>query len=84
LMLKLARFPEAVAHAALARAPHMVANYLRELAAELHGLYDSPPRIEILCTDDALRNARLSLMAATRQVLKNGLALLGVSAPEAM
>jgi arginyl-tRNA synthetase len=84
LLLKLARFGEAIQQSALARAPHMIANYLRELAAELHGLYDSPPRIEILTSDDHLRNARLCLMTATAQVIKNGLALLGVSAPETM
>jgi arginyl-tRNA synthetase len=84
LMLRLTRFVEMLQLAAAARAPHMVANYLRELAAELHGLYDSPPRVEILATDTHLRNARLCLMRATAQVLKNGLSLLGVSAPERM
>jgi arginyl-tRNA synthetase len=84
LMAALTRFPEAINNAAHSRAPHIIANYVRDLAAQLHGVYDSPPRLEILSSDAQLRNARLCLMAATRQVLKNALALLGVSAPEAM
>jgi arginyl-tRNA synthetase len=84
LMTALNRFSEIINNAAQLRAPHIVANYVRDLAALLHSVYDSPPRLEILCADDALRNARLCLMAATRQVIKNALALLGVGAPESM
>jgi arginyl-tRNA synthetase len=84
LITQLGLFPETVAKSAQERAPHRVVNYLRELAALLHGVYDAPPRLEILAVDDCLRNARLALMAATRQVLQNGLKLLGVSAPESM
>jgi arginyl-tRNA synthetase len=84
LLSLLARFPEQIQTSASMRAPHVIANYLRELAAQLHGLYDSPPRVEILCPEAELRNARLLLMHATRTVLKNGLRLLGVSAPETM
>ena len=84
LIAALARFPEVLSAAANQRAPHLVANYLRDLAASLHSLYDSPPRLEILCTDAALRSARLVLLEATKQVLQSGLSLLGVSAPERM
>jgi arginyl-tRNA synthetase len=84
LVAAIGRFSEVINSAANARAPHILANYVRDLAAQLHGVYDSPPRIEILSADTALRNARLALMAATRQVLKNALALLGVSAPDSM
>lgn len=84
LIAVLARFPEVLISAANQRAPHLVANYLRDLAANLHSLYDSPPRLEILCADPALRNARLVLLEATKQVLQSGLSLLGVSAPERM
>ena len=61
--------------------PHLVAQYLRELANAFHGWYHASP---VLVEDAALRNARLSLALATRQVLANGLDLLGVSAPESM
>ncbi len=84
LITHLGLFPECVAKSATERAPHRIANYLRELAAQLHSVYDAPPRLEILSTDDGLRNARLALMAATKQVLRNGLKLLGVSAPDKM
>ena len=84
LIAAIGRFSEVINSAANTRSPHIIANYVRDLAAQLHGVYDSPPRLEILCADPALRNARLALMAATRQVLKNGLALLGVCAPDSM
>ena len=84
LIAAIGRFSEVINSAANTRSPHIIANYVRDLAAQLHGVYDSPPRLEILCADAGLRNARLALMAATRQVLKNGLALLGVSAPDSM
>ena len=75
------RFPEVVESAADNRAPQLLANYLRELAAAFHGFYNALP---ILTAEEELRNARLGLAAATRQVLANGLGLLGVSAPESM
>ena len=84
LIAAIGRFSEVINSAANTRSPHIIANYVRDLAAQLHGVYDSPPRLEILCSDPGLRNARLALMAATRQVLKNGLALLGVGAPDSM
>ncbi len=84
LIAAIGRFSEVINSAANTRSPHVIANYVRDLAAQLHGVYDSPPRLEILCSDPSLRNARLALMAATRQVLKNGLALLGVAAPDSM
>ena len=84
LIAAIGRFSEVINSAANTRSPHVIANYVRDLAAQLHSVYDSPPRLEILCSDAGLRNARLALMAATRQVLKNGLALLGVAAPDSM
>lgn len=84
LLLQLARWPETVQNAAAQRAPHLVPNYLRELAQLLHAYYDAEPRIEILSEDAALRGARLALCAATRQVLANALDLIGVRAPEQM
>jgi arginyl-tRNA synthetase len=81
LMLKLAQYPEMLTHAALGFAPHDVAFYLRELAASYHSYYDSE---RILVDEQPLRLARLALVAATRQVLHNGLAMLGVSSPTKM
>ena len=81
LMLKLAEFPDMLTRAAAERAPHDVAFYLRDLAAAFHGYYAA----ERFLVDDApLASARLALLAATAQVLRNALALLGVSAPQAM
>ena len=81
LMLLLARYPEMLGHAAAGFAPHDVAFYLRELAACYHSYYDVE---RILVDDEALKLARLSLVAATAQVLQNGLAVLGVGAPRKM
>jgi len=81
LMQQLAAFPETVAAAADEFAPHAVAFYLRTLAGEFHGYYNAE---RILVEDPGLRDARLALAAAVRQVLANGLALLGVGAPEKM
>ncbi|HET6604946.1 MAG TPA: arginine--tRNA ligase [Xanthomonadaceae bacterium] len=81
LLNELLRFPEVVEAAAGNRAPQLVATCLRELAAAFHTYYNAHP---ILVEDDELRNARLGLCLATRQVLANGLRLLGVSAPESM
>ena len=77
----MSRFPEVIEEAALARMPHQVGFYLRELANHFHAYYNSH---QILVEDAALRDARLNLISAVRQVLRNGLRLLGVSAPESM
>ena len=81
LMQRLAEFPDLLASAAHEIAPHAVAFYLRELAGEFHSYYNAE---RILVEDEATRMARLALCAAVRQVLANGLALLGVRAPERM
>jgi arginyl-tRNA synthetase len=81
LMLKLADYPEMLARAAADFAPHDVAFYLRELAAAFHSYYAAE---RFLVDDAALARARMALLAATAQVLRNGLALLGVSAPTQM
>ncbi len=81
LLLTLIRYPEMLEQAASARAPHLVAHFLRELAAAFHGYYNGVP---LLIDEPSLRNARLSLCRATRLVLADGLALLGVSAPVRM
>jgi arginyl-tRNA synthetase len=81
LIARLARYPEALEAAALAHEPHQLAHFLRELAADFHLYYNSHT---FLVEDAGLRDARLNLIDATRQVLANGLKLLGVSAPESM
>ncbi|MFZ3160375.1 MAG: arginine--tRNA ligase [Rhodoferax sp.] len=81
LMLLLAKYPDMLSAAALGFAPHDVTFYLRELAACYHSYYDAE---RILVDDEALKRARLALVAATAQVLRNGLAVLGVSAPRKM
>ena len=81
LMLLLARYPEMLTAAALDNAPHDVTFYLRELAACYHSYYDAE---RILVDDETVKLARLALVAATAQVLHNGLAVLGVSAPQRM
>ncbi len=81
LMLQLARYPEMLTAAAQDFAPHDVTFYLRELAASYHSYYDAE---RILVDDPVVKHARLALVAATAQVLHNGLAVLGVSAPEKM
>jgi arginyl-tRNA synthetase len=81
LMLELARYPEVLTAAATDFAPHDITFYLRDLAAAYHSYYDAE---RILADDPAVRRARLALVAATAQVLKNGLRILGVSAPEHM
>ncbi|HYL89257.1 MAG TPA: arginine--tRNA ligase [Burkholderiales bacterium] len=74
-------FPETVANAAREAAPHDIAFYLRELAAQFHSYYNAE---RILVDDEDLRIARLALCAAVRQTLANGLSLIGVSSPEKM
>ena len=81
LMVELARYPEVVETAATNLEPHLVAQYLRELAGALHSYYHEHKWI---VDDTGLRNARVTLALATRQVLRNGLDLLGISAPEKM
>ena len=81
LMLELARYPEMLTAAAQDFAPHDVTFYLRELAASYHSYYDAE---RILVDDPVVKHARLALVAATAQVLHNGLAVLGVSAPQKM
>ncbi|MDE2080445.1 MAG: arginine--tRNA ligase [Burkholderiales bacterium] len=81
LMLKLAEYPEMLTRAATERAPHDVAFYLRDLAAMFHAYYAAE---RVLVADPALAGARLALLAATAQVLRNALAVLGVSAPTAL
>jgi arginyl-tRNA synthetase len=78
-MLLLATYPAMLAAAARDFAPHDVTFYLRELAASYHSYYDAE---RILVDDDAVKKARLALVSATAQVLHNGLAVLGVSAPQ--
>jgi arginyl-tRNA synthetase len=80
-MLKLAEYPGMLTRATAELAPHDVAFYLRDLAATFHSYYAA----ERFLVDDApLARARMALLAATRQVLKNALAILGAGAPESM
>jgi len=81
LMQRLAEYPEIVASAADEFEPHQIAFYLRELAGEFHGYYNGT---RFLVPEEPLKLARLALAVAARHVLRNGLALLGVSAPEKM
>ena len=81
LMVELSRYPEVVENAGQLLEPHLVAQYLRELAYAFHTWYHGTP---VLVEDAATRDARLALACAVRQALANGLELLGVSAPEKM
>ena len=81
LMQRLSKYPEIVENAAIELAPHIIANYLKELASDLHSYYNE---YKFLIEDETIKLARLSLITATKQVLKNGLDLLGVSAPKKM
>jgi arginyl-tRNA synthetase len=81
LLNMLQQYPELVEQSALRHEPHQLAHFLRELANRFHTYYNAHT---FLADDESLRNARLNLINATRQVIANGLALLGVSAPEAM
>ncbi|MBK7900205.1 MAG: arginine--tRNA ligase [Azonexus sp.] len=78
---KLAEFADIIDAAAKELAPHQIAFYLKELAGEFHGWYNAE---RMLVDDAALRDARVALAAAVRQVIRNGMALLGVSCPESM
>ena len=81
LLTTLARYPEVIERAATQYEPHLLINYLRELATDFHTYYNAH---QFLVESDTLRNARLNLISAVKQVLVNGLILLGISAPEAM
>jgi len=81
LLTSLSRYPEVVENAALNHEPHQVAHFLRELANEFHTYYNAH---QFLVEDEKVRDTRLCLIMATKQVLANGLSLLGVSAPESM
>ena len=81
LMLQLSKYPDMLSAAAEGEAPHDVTFYLRDLAASYHSYYDAE---RILVDDETVKRARLALVAATAQVLHNGLAVLGVSAPQRM
>ncbi|MFP4247805.1 MAG: arginine--tRNA ligase [Halochromatium sp.] len=81
LLKILPRYPEVVEAAALGHEPHLLTTYLRELANAFHTYYNAH---QFLVDDDALRDARIKLILAVRQVLRNGLGLIGVSAPEQM
>ncbi len=78
---QLAKYPELIANSAAQREPHHLTHYLRELAGQFHTYYNAH---KVLIEDTALRDARVSLYLAVRQVIANGLDLLGVSAPEEM
>jgi len=81
LLKTLSRYPEIVETAALMQEPHQLAHYLRELANDLHTYYNAH---QFLVENPCLRNARIKLILATRQILYNGLGLIGVSAPESL
>jgi len=81
LMKTLGRYPEVIEKAAVSHEPHQIAYYLKDLATEFHTYYNAH---QFIVDDAALRNARLALILAVKQVIQNGLALLGVSAPDTM
>jgi len=81
LIKRLCTFPETVEYCALQRAPHALVHYLRDLANDFHTYYSAH---QFLVEDEALRDARLSLALATQAVIRNGLRLVGVSAPDTM
>jgi arginyl-tRNA synthetase len=81
LLQRLAGWPEVLAQAAEELAPHQIAFYLKEVGADFHAFYNAD---RVLVEEAGLRAARLALLLATRQIIRNGLALLGVSAPERM
>ncbi|MES2404068.1 MAG: arginine--tRNA ligase [Pseudomonadota bacterium] len=81
VMVEISRFPEIIEAAADNREPHLLAQYLRDLAGAFHVWYNAE---QFLVDDEGVRNARVALAYATRQVLANGLAMLGVSAPQTM
>ena len=87
LMVAMTRYPEVIALAAATRSVHTLVNYLRDLANEFHGAYsmgNENPDMRVIVEDEPTRDARLALFTAARQVLRNGLSILGVSAPDSM
>ena len=81
LLTSLARYPDVIENSAITFEPHQLAYYLKELANDFHAYYNVN---KFLVDDEVIRNARLSLIEATKQVIKDGLFQLGVSAPEEM
>jgi arginyl-tRNA synthetase len=81
LVRRIAQYPELLATAAQALEPHQIANYLRDLAGDFHSYYNAH---HFIVDDVTLRNARITLALVAQQVIRNGLAILGVSAPETM
>jgi arginyl-tRNA synthetase len=81
LLASMSRYPEVIELAAQQRAPHALVHYLRELATDFHAYYNAH---QFLVADESLRDARVTLIRGVRQVICNGLGMLGVSAPEAM
>ncbi|HEU4778477.1 MAG TPA: arginine--tRNA ligase [Steroidobacteraceae bacterium] len=81
VLTAVSKYPEIVEHAALARAPHALVHFLRDLANTLHTYYNAE---QFIVEEAPLRNARLTLVLAVQQVIRNGLGILGVSAPETM
>ena len=81
LIARISEFPETLSVAAKECAPHTLCFYLKDLAGDFHAFYNAE---RVLVDDANVRNARLALLLAARQVLHNGLDLLGVSAPEKM
>ena len=81
LLQRLIDFPQVIETAAEDLAPHLIAFYLKELAADFHSYYNAS---RFLVEDEGVKRARLALIAAVAQVMRNGLALLGVTAPEKM
>jgi arginyl-tRNA synthetase len=81
LIKRLCAFGETVEYCALQRAPHALVHYLRDLANDFHTYYSAH---QFLVDDEGLRDARVSLAFATQIVIRNGLRLLGVSAPDTM
>ena len=81
LLRNLARYPDVIENAAIAYEPHQLAYYLKDLANDFHAYYNAN---QFIVEDDSVRNARLALINANKQVIQNGLSLLGVDAPEVM
>ena len=81
LLQTLYSYSEVVADAAQERAPHLITYYLKDLAGKLHSYYNAE---QFLVADEEVKHARLALIVATRQIIRNGLGLLGVTAPEKM
>jgi arginyl-tRNA synthetase len=87
LMVSLTRYPEIIELAAATRTPHTLVNYLRELATDFHAAYaagNDNPALRFIVDDTEVQDARLSLVLAAQQVIRNGLGILGVSAPQTM